>query len=100
MLGRMSEDRFEWDLAKDQANQAKHGIAFAEACAAFGDPMRVITDDTVHSSADEPRYFCIGKIARGIVSVRFTYRDGVIRIYGAGFWRAGRKKYEAENQIH
>jgi hypothetical protein len=34
------------------------------------------------------------------VTVRFTYREGVIRIYGAGYWRKGRKIYEEANHLH
>jgi len=33
-----------------------------------------------------------------VVTVRFTYREGVIRIIGAGLWRKGRGIYERENQ--
>jgi len=29
---------FEWDEAKEASNLAKHGVAFAEAVAAFADP--------------------------------------------------------------
>jgi hypothetical protein len=32
--------------------------------------------------------------------VRFTYRRGLIRIIGAGYWRKGKQIYERENQIH
>jgi hypothetical protein len=32
--------------------------------------------------------------------VRFTYRDDVIRIFGAGYWRKGKQIYERENQVH
>jgi hypothetical protein len=34
------------------------------------------------------------------VTVRFTLREGVIRIYGAGYWRKGKKIYEEANQLH
>ena len=27
-------------------------------------------------------------------------RDGVIRIFGAGYWRKGKQVYERENQVH
>ena len=30
----------------------------------------------------------------GVLTVRFTYRRKKIRIYGAGYWRKGRKIYE------
>lgn len=36
----------------------------------------------------------------GILTVRFTYRGSVIRIFGAGYWRKGKAIYEHENQIH
>lgn len=91
--------RFEWDDAKDRLNQKKHGIPFALAQLAFLDPKRVIVEDMKHSS-EEDRYYCIGRIGEGIVTVRFTYRNNVIRLFGAGYWRKGRQIYEAENQIH
>jgi uncharacterized DUF497 family protein len=84
---------FEWDEAKNRLNQDKHGVSFQEAQQAFADPDRVIFDDLEHSE-DEQRYFCLGKVARGTLTVRFTYRGEHIRIIGAGFWRAGRKRYE------
>jgi uncharacterized protein len=42
----------------------------------------------------------MGRIGKGILTVRFTYRVNVIRIYGAGYWRKGRKVYEDQNKIH
>jgi hypothetical protein len=41
-----------------------------------------------------------GEVGGGVLTVRFTYRSGVIRIFGAGYWRKGREIYERENQIH
>ena len=66
---------------------------------AFGDPDRVIAEDVSHSRAEQ-RYYCFAKVADGILTVRFTYRKGVIRIIGAGYWRKGKKIYEKENKIH
>ncbi|MBW2108807.1 MAG: BrnT family toxin [Deltaproteobacteria bacterium] len=51
-------------------------------------------------SADEKRYYCLGKVSDGILTVRFTYRTHRIRIIGAGYWRKGKKIYERENKIH
>jgi hypothetical protein len=31
------------------------------------------------------------------MTVRFTYRKGRIRIFGAGYWRKGKKIYEQQN---
>ena len=95
----MDTARFEWDEAKDRLNQAKHGIPFAVAQLAFLDPKRVIAEDVKHS-AEEDRYYCIGRVGEGIVTVRFTYRNNVIRLFGAGYWRKGKHIYETENQIH
>ena len=85
---------FVWDPAKDAANLAKHGVSFEIARRAFLDPDRVIAKDALHSDAEEERYFRFGKVPEGIVTVRFTWRNGQIRIFGAGFWRQGRKRYE------
>jgi len=95
----MTKIRFEWNPKKDLENQNKHGVAFATAQYAFGDPDRVIAEDVSNSGA-EKRYYCFGKVADGILTVRFTYRKGVIRIIGAGYWRKGKKIYEKENKIH
>jgi uncharacterized DUF497 family protein len=95
----VSRDSFEWDPEKDLINQAKHGVSFSEAQSAFADPDRVIAEDLSHSRR-EKRYYCFGKAGEGILTVRFTYRRGVIRIIGVGYWRKGKQIYERENQIH
>jgi len=87
---------FEWDDAKDRLNQAKHGVAFALAQQAFFDPARVIAEDLSHSE-NESRYFCFGRVDAGIMTVRFTWREGRIRIFGAGYWRKGKTIYEQRN---
>lgn len=92
-------DSFEWDPEKDLVNQARHGVSFSEAQSAFADPERIIAEDMSHSRG-EKRYYCFGKAGEGILTVRFTYRRGVIRIIGAGYWRKGKQIYERENQIH
>lgn len=89
---------FEWDPGKDAANQRKHGVSFAEAQAAFLDSSRVIARDASHSRA-EPRYYCFGRVADGILTVRFTYRGSVVRIIGAGYWRRGKRIYEAHSKV-
>ena len=95
----MAEARFYWDLDKDRENQSKHGVSFGNAQLAFADPRRVIAEDLSHSSS-ERRYYCFGEAGGGILTVRFTYREGVIRIFGAGYWRMGKRIYDRENQIH
>lgn len=90
---------FEWDSSKDKLNQEKHGVSFALAQLAFLDHNRIILEDLEHSYS-EKRYYCLGKVSDGIMTVRFTYRKSKIRIIGAGYWRKGKKIYERENKIH
>ena len=87
---------FEWDSVKDKANRAKHGIGFELAQHAFLDPLRVIVEDLDHSNG-ERRYFCFGQVEGSVVTVRFTWRNQKIRIFGAGYWRKGRTIYEKAN---
>ena len=87
---------FEWDEEKNYENQKKHGVSFKLAQYAFADTKRVIAEDLSHSGK-EKRYYCFGKVNDGIITVRFTYRKKVIRIFGAGYWRKGKKIYEDKN---
>lgn len=96
----MSRFNFEWDEKKNIVNQQKHEISFDFAQYAFDDPKRIIANDLEHSTPHETRYYCLGKIQEGIVTVRFTYRNETIRIYGAGYWRKGKKIYEEQNKLH
>jgi len=80
----MTTAHFEWDSKKDHENQQKHGVSFASAQYAFADPHRIIAEDLNHSD-DEMRYYCFGKAGDGILTVRFTYRNKMIRIIGAGY---------------
>jgi uncharacterized protein len=89
---------FEWDSDKDAENQRKHGVSFSLAQQAFLDPKRVIARDLAHSRSEE-RFYCFGIVGEGVLTVRFTYRNEVIRIIGAGYWRKGKRIYEQENQI-
>lgn len=90
---------FDWDENKNKENEKKHHVSFEVAKTAFFDPNRIIAKDSAHSETEE-RYFCFGEVDGGILTVRFTYRNDIIRIFGAGYWRKGKKYYEEENQIH
>ncbi len=87
------ESDFCWDPEKERLNILKHGIDFRTAMKAFADPRRKILTDERHSRG-EPRFFCVGTADGKIVTVRFTYREGKIRILGAGHWRKGRRFHE------
>ena len=92
----MNKTKFEWDENKNSINKEKHNISFEKAQHAFADAKRIIAEDLNHST-DEKRYFCFGAVDGGILTVRFTYRDNTIRIFGAGYWRKGKKTYEKNN---
>ena len=84
---------FIWDEAKETANIRKHGVDFITSLKVFMDIKRKIYIDSKHTSKEE-RFFCIGEVGGRILTVRFTYREGRIRIFGAGYWRKGRWYYE------
>lgn len=90
---------FEWDDAKDALNQQKHGVSFELAMQAFLDDHRIIAVDLAHSTDEETRYYCFARVDGGVMTVRYTMRDDMIRIIGAGYWRQGKKTYE-ERHAH
>jgi len=90
---------FEWDEDKNAENLIKHGVDFETAQYAFADSKLIIAEDLDHSKK-EKRYYCFGKVKGGVLTIRFTYRENRIRIFGAGFWRKGKKIYEEKNRIH
>jgi len=84
---------FEWDENKNLENIEKHNVSFETAQDVFFDRNRIIIKDKKHSKVEE-KFFCIGNVGNGVLTVRFTMRNGNIRIFGAGYWREGRDKYE------
>ncbi len=92
----MSKVKFEWDLGKNSKNQKKHGVSFESAQYVFADSRRIIAEDLSHSES-EKRYFCFGFVGGGVLTVRFTMRGSIIRIFGAGYWRKGKKIYDNKN---
>jgi len=78
---------------KELINIHKHRIDFYTAAKVFKDPKRKIYIDSKHSKQEE-RLFCIGSLGSKMLTVRFTYRRGKIRIFGAGYWRKGVQYYE------
>jgi len=89
----MKQAKFEWDSKKNQMNIEKHGVDFYDAQQAFLDKNRIIAEDLDHSHG-EKRYFCFGTVSGRIMTVRFTWRNNIIRIIGAGYWRKGKKIYD------
>jgi len=91
----MPKARFDRDEKKNHDHQRKHGVSFEFAQLALADAKRVIAEDLAHGHG-EKRYYCMGWAGHGVLTVRFTYREGVIRIIGAGYWRRGKRIYEAQ----
>ena len=76
-------DSFEWDPEKPEANQARHGVAFAEAQTVFSDPLVAIHPDPDHSW-DEERAQAIGSSYLGrVLVVTYTERGDSVRIISA-----------------
>ncbi len=86
---------FVWNLEKERVNVSKHGVDFATAGKVFLDPRRKIFVNARHSETEE-RFYCIANVDGKILTVRFVYRGEKIRIFGAGYWRGGKKYYESE----
>ncbi|MDR3608933.1 MAG: BrnT family toxin [Ignavibacteriaceae bacterium] len=95
----MVKPDFEWDENKNILSFQKHGVSFKLAQLAFADIRRIIAKDLTHSKSEE-RFYCFGKVNSEIITVRFTFRNKIIRIIGAGYWRKGKQIYEKENKIH
>jgi hypothetical protein len=88
---------FLWNPEKAEVNERRHGVHFEVAAETFKDPCCIIFKDSAHSK-DEQRWFCVGRVGDRIITVRFTYRQEMIRIIGAGPWRKWRKLYETQEK--
>jgi len=97
--------RFEWDEAKNIANQRKHGVSFEEARLVFDDPLYVSVTDRVVDG--EQRRQSFGLVDRHLLlAVAHTVREEgrygdaveVIRIISAREAIAQeRRRYEDED---
>ena len=88
----MDQPEFEWDPAKNESNQANHGVAFEEAIAVFRDKHGVLIEDPDHSH-DEDRFVLIGMSVVGVLVVSHCYRNNAIRIISAR--KANRRERDA-----
>ncbi|MCL2169114.1 MAG: BrnT family toxin [Defluviitaleaceae bacterium] len=79
-------------------NIEKHGISFEVAKDVFDDPKHIILVDEQHSQNEE-RFYCVGLVDDMVLTVRFVFRDGKIRIFGAGHWRKEKKLYERKSKV-
>ena len=88
---------FEWDPEKAAANQTKHGVSFAEATEAFGDPLSVNMPDPGHSISEE-RFLVLGLSQSGrLLVVSYAERGPRTRIISARLAsRSERRRYEED----
>ena len=72
---------FEWDEAKNQINQAKHGVSFDEAKTVFYDEQALLEYDEFHSE-NEDRFRILGCSATGniLLVVHCIREETIIRI--------------------
>ena len=74
---------FDWDPAKNVANQKKHKISFIAAITVFDDPF-VISEDSTRPEYGEIRNKAIGTMHDGrLVAVIYTDRGSRRRIISA-----------------
>jgi len=81
----MNKITFQWDEQKNQINQQKHGISFAEAESVFFDDYALQFWDEEHSQ-DEERFLLLGRShqMRILIVVHcFREEDSIIRIISA-----------------
>lgn len=85
--------QFDWDPAKNDSNEIKHGISFLDALAVFDDPSHIVEDIT-KGEYGESRNKAIGKIGSRFFTVIFTDRDANRRIISVRRSRTDeRRKY-------
>ena len=89
---------FNWDDAKAESNERKHGVAFTEAMTVFADPLSVTGYDP-HPADDEDRFLTMGMSVNGrLLLVSHTDRGDLVRIISAReATRRERKDYEDDN---
>ncbi|MCL2296898.1 MAG: BrnT family toxin [Proteobacteria bacterium] len=94
--------RFEWDPAKNLANQRKHGLSFEEAAEAFRDPFLFTVQNRIEGG--EYRWQAYGTIRNVVlVIVAHTIREDddateIIRIISARYATPKeRRRYAQEN---
>lgn len=78
----MTEDEFEWDVAKAEGNSVKHGVSFEAALCVFDD---VFACDRCDFDRDpsEIRYVVTGIVKDVIPTVVYAERGTRIRIISA-----------------
>ena len=69
-----SDEEFEWNLAKDAENAAKHGVSFDLARYVFSDPTHYTGEGYIESG--ELRYDTLGRVSEHLV-LRVTHTERI-----------------------
>ena len=75
--------RFEWGPKKAATNLKKHGVAFQEAAAVFGDPLAITFQDPDHSEYEERQITFGQSLQKRLIVVSHTKRGDRLRIISA-----------------
>jgi len=67
--------RIEWDHAKSDANEAKHGVRFEDAAELLASKTGFLGIYDEDHSADEDRFIAIGPVDGRLIVVVYTERD-------------------------
>ncbi len=87
---------FEWDDAKAESNERKHGITFSEAMTVFADPLSVTGYDPLYADGED-RFLTMGTSVDGrLIVVSHTDRANAIRIISARV-ATGRERRDYED---
>jgi uncharacterized DUF497 family protein len=73
---------FEWDPAKNEINERKHGISFPSASLVFDDPYHIKVD-TTKPEHGEVRMKAVGMVGAELFVVIYTDRGSYRRIISA-----------------
>ena len=87
----------EWDPDKAEENLSKHGVSFAEAVTAFGDPLSMNMPDPDHSEGEQRFIVLVMSDRYRLLVVSYTERPPRTRIISARLaTRHEREQYEEE----
>jgi uncharacterized DUF497 family protein len=90
--------RFEWDQARDRANQRKHGFGFRIAARVFADLNMVLIEDRVDEEGEQ-RWHALGIVGGRLLLVVHVYMEAengeeIVRIISA------REANQREGQVY
>jgi len=75
---------FTWTEEKNLLNKKKHGFFLSEIIDVFDDPYLIDWYDEEHSSMEEDRYICLGRLKDTVIFfVVFTEEDDNIHLITA-----------------